>query len=181
MPAKISKQKKVLLAASGLVAAYLLMKKDVPEPLKNAVGAVTNAVRDMSLPRGLRNNNPFNLRKGVAWLGRNGDDGAFDIFTSMEYGIRAGLQNFKTQHKKGYNTVSKLLNRWAPVSDGNNTKAYIDFVCKTVPISANEKINLADKTTLAGILYAMAQQENGIAITKQKLALSTVQAVVNQY
>ena len=54
------------------------------------------------LPRGLRNNNPLNIRKGAQrWQGQTGNDGAFCIFESMEYGYRAAFRLLHT-----YNNVS---------------------------------------------------------------------------
>ena len=45
------------------------------------------------IPRGIRNNNPLNIRIGNQWLGEraNPNDPAFEQFVAMEYGIRAGF------------------------------------------------------------------------------------------
>jgi hypothetical protein len=173
MPQKISSTRKLLLACSAAALAYTLIRKDVPDVLKNAATALSLR-GDKSLPRGLRNNNPGNLRKGVAWAGRDGDDGAFDIFKSMDAGIRAAHQNLMTaitKHK--CTTVRKLITRWAPPSE-NDTEAYIAFVCKTAPISANEVINVTDADTISRILYAVFQHENGPAVAKKYISFQSV-------
>jgi hypothetical protein len=184
MPPKISTQKKLLLGSSLALGVYLLTRKDVPDALKKAVApvkdAVSSVVRDMSLPRGLRNNNPLNLRKGVNWIGRAGDDGAFDIFKSMYYGWRAGLKNFQTHHGRGENTITKLITKWAPPSE-NDTAKYIGFVAKSSGYPKDQLISLTDKETVAKVLYAMAQMENGPELAKKKLSFSELQGVVNQY
>lgn len=45
-------------------------------------------------PRGIRNNNPLNIRKGNNWKGErpNQTDPAFEEFESMEMGIRAAIK-----------------------------------------------------------------------------------------
>ena len=48
---------------------------------------------NQQLPRGIRNNNPGNIRHGANWLGLNPNgrniDSAFCVFTAPVYGIRA--------------------------------------------------------------------------------------------
>ena len=63
------------------------------------------------LPRGLRNNNPLNIRKGAQrWQGQTGNDGAFCIFESMEYGYRAAFRLLHT-----YNTKYKIYSVREPM------------------------------------------------------------------
>jgi hypothetical protein len=182
MPQKLTDKKKALLVCSLGAAAYLLTRNDVPDAVKKVVNPIRKALMgDRSLPRGLRNNNPLNLRKGVRWVGRTGDDGAFDIFSSMYYGWRAGLHNFKTQYTKyGCTTISKLINRWAPPSE-NDTAKYIRFVANESGFGQDALIQLSDKETIAKILWAMAQMENGPEIAKKRLTYAELLRVVNQY
>ena len=48
---------------------------------------------NQKLPRGIRNNNPGNIRHGANWQGLNPKgrdiDSAFCVFTAPIYGIRA--------------------------------------------------------------------------------------------
>lgn len=81
--------------------------------------------------RGLRNNNPFNIKKGAnLWVGRcDGNDPSFESFVSLEYGLRAGLKLLLNYVRKGYLTPALIINRFAPRSE-NSTQSYIDFVCR---------------------------------------------------
>ena len=85
------------------------------------------------MTRGIRNNNPCNIRKGDEWKGLRAvqTDKAFCQFESMVMGLRAVFKTLKTyRDKHGVSTVSGIIERWAPASDGNNTKAYIAAVEK---------------------------------------------------
>ena len=71
--------------------------------------------------RGIRNNNPGNIRWGSAWQGLKVDgkeqDKDFCVFIAPEYGIRAMckiLLNYSRLYK--INTVAGIIHRWAPPS-----------------------------------------------------------------
>lgn len=85
--------------------------------------------------RGIRNNNPANIRRGCAWKGlaEKQTDREFCQFVTMTWGVRALLVTLRTYVRK-YNlhTVREIITRWAPPSDGNNTEKYIEFVEKAV-------------------------------------------------
>lgn len=116
------------------------------------------------MTRGLRNNNPGNIRKNsIVWQGQiPGTDAAFATFISMAYGYRALIKLLLTYIKQGTNTIEKIITRWAPPSDGNDTKAYIAFVAKTTKIAASAPIAIDDVKTLAKLAGAISQQENGV-------------------
>ena len=63
------------------------------------------AKRTTTIPRGIRNNNPLNIRIGNQWLGEraNPNDPAFEQFVAMEYGIRAGSPSSAESSKKHTN------------------------------------------------------------------------------
>lgn len=119
-------------------------------------------------PRGIRNNNPLNIRKGCNWYGERHPqvDRDFEEFQSMELGIRAAfilLRNYITGfHGKSfkYNTIRKVIRRWAPPTE-NATQNYIDFVCKQVGKDQNEVIYFSDRTTMITMARAMAFVECG--------------------
>lgn len=126
--------------------------------------------------RGLRNNNPLNIRRGGnKWLGEvdsiNGvHDGYFCQFKSMEYGYRAAIRIFFTyQSKYGCKTIRKIITRWAPPIE-NNTKAYISRVVEDVNkaqpnagITADTELDLKfDSVTLLNLLCSMMSVENGV-------------------
>lgn len=160
--APLSNKRKAALALGVLGLGYLLTNDHAKSTLKGAAKAVGLPVRDMSLPRGLRNNNPLNLRKGVKWAGRVGDDGAFDIFGTMLDGMRAAIKNVHTSITVHHTTtVAKLIARWAPASDGNNVQAYVNDVCTAAGVSPTYLIDLTNREVVAKIVRAMAVHENG--------------------
>lgn len=85
--------------------------------------------------RGIRNNNPSNIRRGCNWKGlaEKQTDKEFCQFVSMTWGVRALLVTLRTYVRKYHlHTVREIITRWAPPSDGNNTEKYIEFVEKAV-------------------------------------------------
>lgn len=85
--------------------------------------------------RGIRNNNPANIRRGCNWKGlaKVQTDREFCQFDSMTWGVRALLVTLRTYVVKHHlHTVREIITRWAPPSDGNNTEKYIEFVEKEV-------------------------------------------------
>ena len=85
--------------------------------------------------RGIRNNNPANIRRGCNWKGlaEKQTDKEFCQFVTMTWGVRALLVILRTYVRKYHlHTVREIITRWAPPSDGNNTEKYIEFVEKAV-------------------------------------------------
>ena len=90
---------------------------------------------NQKLPRGIKNNNPGNIRHGANWQGLNPNgrdiDPAFCVFNTPVAGIRAlakVLVNYKKIH--GLKTVWEFISRYAP-SNENQTIAYIQ-TCQTI-------------------------------------------------
>ena len=115
------------------------------------------------LPRGIRNKNPLNIRKGENWMGlvAVSTDKAFCQFISMRWGLRAAviiLKKYITKYK--CDTIRKIITRWAPPSE-NNTVAYVDMVCQRTGYKPDEKFKFTDKTRLCAIIQAMSFVENG--------------------
>ncbi|MBQ0046421.1 MAG: structural protein P5 [Prevotellaceae bacterium] len=120
--------------------------------------------------RGIRNDNPLNIRHGKSqWVGmrEKQTDKAFVQFKSRVYGYRAAFVLLRNYIRKGVNTIGKIIARWAPSSDGNNTRAYIDFVSRTSGIDASRTITFEDKDDLVEIVRSMAQVESGIIESKE--------------
>lgn len=125
-------------------------------------------------PRGIRNNNPLNIRIGNDWKGErpNAKDRSFEEFTSMEYGIRAGfiiLRKYITGYNgltQKFNTIEKMISRWAPKVE-NNTAAYISQVSKMTGIPATLKISFAQRSFMVAIVDAMIFVECGQHVDKQ--------------
>lgn len=125
-------------------------------------------------PRGIRNNNPLNIRKGNNWKGErpNQTDKAFEEFETMQYGIRAGfiiLRKYVTGYMgltQKFNTIELIIKRWAPPTE-NSTQKYIDFVSKDTGIPARQHISFKDKTKMVAIVDAMIFVECGQRIDRE--------------
>lgn len=131
------------------------------------------------MPRGLRNNNPLNIRKSTdKWLGLSPTqrDSAFFQFVNLTYGYRAAgklLQNYQRLHKL-YN-LNGLIARWAPAKE-NNTKAYVARVARELSTQAGRMIDgethldlINDKVLLRKLIIAMHIVENGLRPTASQL------------
>ena len=126
----------------------------------------------MSKPRGIRNNNPGNIRKSdIKWKGEViGTDSAFETFVSMPYGYRALiklLQNYQKNHR--LKTIRQLINRWAPPSE-NKTDAYVSTVSKRTGIDPDVSIDMKDRETALRIASAVSYVENGIVADMAEVA-----------
>lgn len=145
---------------------------------KKAKGNTSNSLpgaRDCSVPRGIRNNNPGNIVvSSSAWKGKisydqNTDyncntgkiERRFEQFVSYEYGIRAMillLKNYIT--RDGLNTVRRIIEKWAPASDGNNVNNYASLVATYSGLHIDAPFT-ATPVTLKLLTKAMAKVENG--------------------
>ena len=110
----------------------------------------------MSLPRGLRNNNPGNIRiTKDKWQGlrEKQEDKSFFQFTEMKWGYRAlirTLQNYRKRH--GCQTVADFVHRWAPENE-NNTAGYISRVCSEMQVP-NTYYSMPELSYVAIKIYA---------------------------
>lgn len=114
-------------------------------------------------PRGIRNNNPLNIRIGNTWFGETTSpvESEFEVFIGKVYGIRAGfciLRRYIRKYRR--NTIAKIIAAWAP-SNENNTKAYINTVCKLTGLHQDDPIKYEDKETMVKLVAAMCRVECG--------------------
>ena len=120
--------------------------------------------------RGIRNNNPLNIRKGNSWKGERHpqSDPAFEEFETVEMGIRAAIilaYNYITGRAASCRgqrmaTVTQFITKWAPPSE-NNTQAYISRVCQRATLTPHESLYPIRKNQLLRLLWAMAEVECG--------------------
>ena len=113
--------------------------------------------------RGIRNNNPGNIRHGEKWEGLSDKqtDSSFCVFVSPEYGIRALAKVLLTYYKKyQLNTVKKIISRYAPPNE-NETESYIKSVANQLGVASDEVIDLSSVAVLAVLLRAIIRHENG--------------------
>lgn len=121
---------------------------------------------NQQIPRGIRNNNPGNIRWGENWQGLKKDgkkqDPSFCVFTNAVYGIRALgklLKNY--QRLYGLNTPRKIINRYAPPFE-NQTQAYIQSVAQQLGITPDSVVDLSERGVLTVFIKAIIRHENGI-------------------
>jgi hypothetical protein len=118
----------------------------------------------VTTPRGIRNNNPGNIRlnQNVHWFGQSADqtDGSFVQFDMPEYGIRAIVRILRSYQRHGINTIAGVLNRYAPPSE-NDTTAYINAVCKGCAVHSDEVVDFNDiMPQLVGAIIWHEQGDN---------------------
>ncbi len=116
------------------------------------------------LPRGIRNNNPGNIRLSpTRWQGQRTFqfDPAFIEFTQPVMGLRALMRLLLTYHfKYGLSCVTSLVNRYAPPVE-NATDAYIHQVARRLKVGRTDKIDLRHPATLILLARAIVRHENG--------------------
>lgn len=116
------------------------------------------------IPRGIRNNNPGNIRyNGIEWKGLANppSDGAFCIFITPLFGLRAlgmVLRNYNRYY--GIRTIKRIIERFAPSTE-NNTAAYINSVCKATGYGDSEQLDLENNAVLVPLMKAIIKHENG--------------------
>lgn len=96
------------------------------------------------MTRGIRNNNPLNLRRGEKWQGLSlrQTDRFFCQFREMRYGIRAAIIVIRTYYiTYGLRTIRLILERFAPACE-NDTCAYINAVSAALRVSPDKELFL---------------------------------------
>ena len=132
------------------------------------------APRQQHITRGMRNNNPLNIRIGNVWLGEvsNPTDPDFEQFVHIKYGLRAAfvlLRRYINHYHR--NTVPMILAAWAPSTENNTTK-YIDFVCQRANITSTQSLTYTDRPTMIQLVKAMAKYESGADIDENTIGQS---------
>lgn len=127
-------------------------------------------------PRGIRNNNPGNLR---SWGDMPREDG-FARFPTPEAGLAAMIKNLQVQQSKhGLNTIAGIIGRWAPPNE-NDTAGYVGNVSKQTGFGAHQPLDLTDKRTVAPLISSMIRQEgNSAGYSKDMVEKAVTQVVVD--
>lgn len=113
-------------------------------------------------PRGVRNNNPGNIKINPAnnWKGAvphsQNTDGTFEQFREYVFGVRAMIKLMQNYISQGNNTIRKIVNKYAPVSE-NPTSAYLNFISERTGYGPDQKITAVTYP----LVSAIAQFENG--------------------
>lgn len=115
-------------------------------------------------PRGIRNNNPGNIRRSNdPWQGLTEEqhDKEFFVFKTSIYGIRALARLLITyQDKYDLRTIRHIIGRWAPPNE-NNTKAYIKGVVEYSGLSVDQPLDMHQYGNLKAVTTAIIHHENG--------------------
>ncbi len=117
--------------------------------------------------RGLRNNNPGNIRINTDKFKGEvipSPDPAFKNFETMAYGYRAIFKTLQTYARKyQLTTIKQWIYRWAPPKDNNHTEAYVSFVCKYTQVGPDVSVDCDNKEFMCKVAAAISYQENGVA------------------
>ena len=125
-----------------------------------------------ALPRGIRNNNPGNIKRSSAqWQGLaefhemtafQRRESVFCVFRAPEWGIRA-MARILLNYQRLYNlrTVAGMINRWAPPSE-NDTGAYVQLVAQRLGVAVDEPIDFEDAAVALPMIKPVIRQENGL-------------------
>ena len=126
-----------------------------------------------NLPRNLRNNNPGNIEYGpfAKKHGAIGSDGRFAIFPNMKAGEDAMASLLMGYMKEGNNTISKIVNKWAPGKE-NNQAAYISSVSKQTGLDPNKPLHMGE---INAVRQAMTRHEGSSSNVQTNIGTINVQ------
>lgn len=124
-----------------------------------------NNLGDMSLPRGIRNNNPGNIiLTNIPWEGKiptsQNTDGEYEQFTNIIYGIRAMIKNLYSYRDRGLDTITRIVSTWAP-DDAATVNNYIAFVSENTRVNPENRFPLDNMDAFYKLVASMAYFENG--------------------
>lgn len=139
----------LLLGSLAAAVALLVLSRTqrgqvVAADALELVSVTARRIRDAALPRGLRNNNPGNLRfiGRNPWDGQVGDDGAgYGVYSSMEKGVRAAGRQLLAYQRRGLRSVRQIISTWAPATE-NDTAAYVKAVSRSLNVAADQRIDV---------------------------------------
>jgi len=117
---------------------------------------------DLTLTRGLRNNNPGNIDRnfGTAWRGMSADqssDSRFIVFDAPEWGIRAMVRILRSYAARGLVSVRDIIGAWAPPLE-NDTGAYVASVAAALGIDPTAPV---PESKMPDLVEAIIRHENG--------------------
>lgn len=169
-----SKQYKTIIIILSIIIVLsvttIINKRWIGQRIQSLTG--TNPFIDYMPYATSKYNNPLNIRHSSSnkWMGeivtpetKNGDYARFD---TLEHGIRAAIINLHTYvtHENA-NTINKIINKWAPASDGNDPSSYekivMEQLTKIYPSLTSTTVLDGNYAQLAIIAWAMAKVEDG--------------------
>jgi hypothetical protein len=121
-------------------------------------------------PRGLRLNNPGNIRHGADWAGLAAEqpDKEFCSFVDVQHGIRAMAKILLTyerhfEERGKVCCVANIIARWAPPNE-NDTPAYALHVADRLGVGLVTPLDLHQPRTMEALCAAIGNHENGVEI-----------------
>ena len=115
-----------------------------------------------TLPRGIRNNNPGNIRRNtIRWQRMRAEqtDNDFVQFVDPKYGFRAMTRILRNYQRRGLLTLREMINTYAPAHE-NDSDAYTRFVANRLQVNPDQELDL--ERHLFPLLKAIAVFENGL-------------------
>ena len=129
-----------------------------------------NSRKSKTMARGIRNNNPLNIKHGDRWMGlaERQTDEVFCQFREMAYGCRAAFIILRRYiNRYGLNTVEKIVHRWCP---DHTAESYVRTVCRRMGIGRNDPIRFENEQQMVALFQAMAWVECGCTVDEQAVS-----------
>lgn len=126
---------------------------------------------EKTIPRGIRNNNPLNIRIGNAWKGEveSPTDKSFEQFISLFWGLRAGMILLRRYILRyGLTNIIEIIGRWAPPSE-NNSLSYAQHVAKELGVSPLDEVSWYNRHQMCALVYAMVGIECGQRVPMEEI------------
>jgi hypothetical protein len=120
------------------------------------------------IPRGIRNNNPLNIRiaQKNEWRGEVlaivRSDSEFEQFEDPVFGLRAAIRLIRTHYRRGSNTIRKLAIVWAPPGENPHLDNYVRAVARHAGINPDTTLDFSRDAHLRPVLLGMIRAENGM-------------------
>jgi hypothetical protein len=166
MSMPLDKQTLLIAALVGLLFLFSTSSKaSTMTPETNNRLMAVSYLNNTSYPRGMRNNNPGNIRVSKSrWQGKipveKNKDGAFEQFNYYVFGVRAMIVLIKNYIRNNkLDTIRKIMHKYAPTSE-NKTDTYAKWVADKSGLGIDQKLAIND-ATLRPLIKAMAHYENG--------------------
>lgn len=170
-------QRKWIIIAVVIIALLLLTfigLRAAPTTVSSVLSGELSYLGRTDFPRGIRNNNPGNLKmtnpqqgwRGALALSEN-SDGVFEQFDSYHFGLRAMLKLMTNKISAGHSSIRKLIEVWAPRTE-NNTESYISHMESRTGIPQNQPISIYDRDRLFLLAKAIEYHENGMEVMSRK-------------
>lgn len=136
------------------------------------------------LTRGERNNNPGNIKElqgdNTEWIGEHAEDldSVFEEFETPYDGVVALAKIIKTyKNKHGLDTIRKIITRYAPSGDNNNTEKYIEFVSGKTGAFADSIFVFENKNLVRKMVLAIIIMEQGRCLYSEQMIFDAVDSV----